>query len=158
MLPHEVLRDFEKHVPQNPLRWSIKIKFPALGDKHFPEVLIDSGGDEKEWLRLWSQHRDEILADRMRALCRALPVTIQNPQKWSERKIREAAAEMEASPSPEVYDEFLRLHKSFLQSWDPPHSDQEAHPLFQSLLKNREASMEVWLNGIPKLEVGRLIP
>jgi len=158
MLPHEVLRDFEKHVPQNPLRWSIKIKFPALGDKHFPEVLIDSGGDEEEWLRLWNQHRDEILADRMRALCRALPVTIQNPQKWSERKIREAAAEMEASPSPEVYDEFLRLHKSFLQSWDPPHSDQGAHPIFQSLLKNREASMEVWLNGIPKLEVGRLIP
>ena len=157
-LPHEILEDLKKHVWPSPQRWLIKIKFPALGDKHFPEVLIDSGGDEEEWLRHWSQHREEILAERMRALCRALPVTVQNPQKWSERKIREAAAEMEASPSPEVYDEFLRLHKSFLQSWDPPQSDQGAHPIFQSLLKNREAKVEVWLSGYPGLEVGRLIP
>jgi hypothetical protein len=121
-------------------------------------VLIDSGGDKEEWLRHWSQHREEILAERMRALSRALPASAQNPQKWTEKKIREIAAEMEKNSSPEVYDEFLRLHKSFLQSWDPPQSDQGAQQIFQSLLKNREAKVEVWLSGYPGLEVGRLIP
>ena len=158
LLPHEVLRDLEKHVWPNPQRWFIKIKFPALGDKHFPEVPIEPDGDEEEWLRLWNQHREEILAERMRALCRALPASAQNPQKWTEKKIREIAAEMEKNSSPEVYDEFLRLHKSFLQSWDPPQSDQGAQQIFQSLLKNREAKVEVWLSGYPGLEVGRLIP